>query len=251
MSGEVSIDALFDKVAKSRSEARELGVWKYFTGKECPKGHVDVRIYPSGECLSCRNMRRKRQYAQNPEKFREQAKRLRANNLDVHRARARAYRLANKERVREENKKYREKYRAEISAKRKAAWDDEKRKKRREYIERNLERIKADVKIRGAIWKRENKERVRAHNRNRDAVKKAAEGRHTPEDVMAIRERQKDKCACCRIKLNGNGHVDHIIPLSRGGSNWPKNLQLLCAHCNCTKHARDPVEFMQSQGYLL
>ncbi|MBU9359553.1 HNH endonuclease [Burkholderia multivorans] len=44
---------------------------------------------------------------------------------------------------------------------------------------------------------------------------------------------------------------DDIEPLARGGSNDIANIQLLCRTCNLSKHARDPVEFMQSRGFLL
>jgi 5-methylcytosine-specific restriction endonuclease McrA len=86
--------------------------------------------------------------------------------------------------------------------------------------------------------------------RNRRARIKAAEGSHTHEDVLAILERQKKRCAVCKRKLV-KYHVDHIVALSRGGSNWPRNLQILCEGCNHEKHAKDPIDFMQSLGFLV
>lgn len=76
-----------------------------------------------------------------------------------------------------------------------------------------------------------------ALNRNRRARLRAAPGRHTRHDVLELFNKQKGRCVGlrCRKLLKQGYHVDHIIPLSRGGSNWPSNLQLLCASCNDSK----------------
>ena len=42
-----------------------------------------------------------------------------------------------------------------------------------------------------------------------------------------------------------------IKPLARGGTNQRTNLQLLCPPCNLSKSAKDPIDFMQSRGFLL
>lgn len=63
---------------------------------------------------------------------------------------------------------------------------------------------------------------------------------------------QKGLCACCKIDLSKTkAHLDHIYPLASGGSNDDSNMQLLCQGCNCSKGSKDPIEFMQSRGFLL
>lgn len=73
---------------------------------------------------------------------------------------------------------------------------------------------------------------------------------YTSDDIRDLFTKQKGKCACCVRKL-GNYEIDHITPLSKGGSNERRNLQLLCRYCNRSKHAKHPITFMQSRGFLL
>jgi 5-methylcytosine-specific restriction endonuclease McrA len=100
-------------------------------------------------------------------------------------------------------------------------------------------------------WATKNPDTVRAIQRNARARRRSAEGRHTATDVAKKRLLQKDKCACCRTKLLGGGHVDHIVPLALGGSNWPSNLQLLCPPCNYKKGHKPPEAFYRELGMLL
>jgi 5-methylcytosine-specific restriction endonuclease McrA len=65
-----------------------------------------------------------------------------------------------------------------------------------------------------------------------------------------LNAKQKGKCAVCRDTLAAR-HVDHIIPLARGGFHERSNLQLLCQPCNSRKSAKDPIRFMQERGFLL
>jgi len=58
--------------------------------------------------------------------------------------------------------------------------------------------------------------------------------------VLAARDR--GACARCQRNLIGEllaeSHVDHIVPLARGGCNDVVNLQLLCDRCNGRKHTK-------------
>lgn len=46
----------------SLSEAKQLGVKRYFTGKPCPKGHVTHRYVAGGNCAACVSIRAKAKY---------------------------------------------------------------------------------------------------------------------------------------------------------------------------------------------
>ena len=100
-----------------------------------------------------------------------------------------------------------------------------------------------------------NKEKHFALIRNRRARVKKSEGRHTASDVSRIFESQRGLCANCEIRLLKSGankfHVDHIVPISKGGSNWPDNLQCLCPTCNRRKSAKLPDEWAAQNGRLL
>lgn len=82
--------------------------------------------------------------------------------------------------------------------------------------------------------------------RNYRALKRAAKGNHTPQDIHLLYLRQKRKCYYCKRHVLPPGigerrgqrrsyQVDHIVPLSRGGSNDIHNLAISCAACNESK----------------
>jgi 5-methylcytosine-specific restriction endonuclease McrA len=51
-------------------------------------------------------------------------------------------------------------------------------------------------------------------------------------------------CQLCGVGRNDAVlEVDHIVPRSKGGSNDPDNLQVLCARCNRGKSNRDDTDF--------
>ncbi len=57
--------------------------------------------------------------------------------------------------------------------------------------------------------------------------------------------RQEGYCAGCRHFFPfRNFTVDHLVPQSRGGTDHPDNLQLLCGACNSTKGDRDNAYLM-------
>lgn len=116
----------------------------------------------------------------------------------------------------------------------------------------NREKKRARDRIRAgdrtAAWKVANPEGKRSHDRTRRARAVSAEGTHTAADIRALAARQRGLCAYCDAPWE---HVDHIIPLAHPlkGSNWPENLQLLCAFHNVSKGARTDGEYRDLQGW--
>ena len=58
---------------------------------------------------------------------------------------------------------------------------------------------------------------------------------------------QEGKCNGCEVLFPfRNLTIDHIVPRSKGGTNDPDNLQLLCGACNSTKGNRTQAELIEA-----
>ncbi|TGQ19584.1 HNH endonuclease [Mesorhizobium sp. M00.F.Ca.ET.217.01.1.1] len=113
------------------------------------------------------------------------------------------------------------------------------------------ERINARDKDSKKAWKLANPEVVASHRRTRRARLAGAAGNHTAEDIDIIHARQRYRCAECGTSTEDVKHVDHIMPLALGGSNWPDNLQILCPLCNDRKGAKHPLDWAKAKGRLV
>lgn len=102
----------------------------------------------------------------------------------------------------------------------------------------------------GRSWAVRHPDSIKVSRAKIRAKRKKAEGVHTTADIQAQYARQHGKCYYCGEKVGDDYHVDHIVPLSRGGTNWPDNLVIACPSCNISKNAKLPHEWPQG-GRLL
>lgn len=169
---------------------------------------------------------------ENKEKTAARGKKYDAENVEKIKERKRLYRIKNKERAHEYYKKRKSLGLINYET----------------YYQDNAETIKNRVKK----WCSDNPEKVRINSSNKRAIKKKATGVLSKDIAKKLLILQKNRCACCKIEfIKVKYHLDHIIALINGGEHSDKNLQILCQSCNCSKSAKNPIDFMQSRGYLL
>lgn len=204
----------------TRAEAKTAGKTNYFTGKPCKYGHVAQRQTVNGMCHACRAVKEpiwKEKY--------------RARML----ARDRAYKQENHAEIRVKN------------IARYAANAEKMRERRREYYRLNFEQQREYARN----WRILNPIQHRAQESVRRARKKASGGSYTQGQIASLSKLQRHKCACCADSIKKEFHIDHNVPLAKGGSNDISNIQLLCPPCNRRKSDKDPLEWANLNGRLL
>lgn len=87
-------------------------------------------------------------------------------------------------------------------------------------------------------YQKEELQKVKSHQNyyKRQALIKANGGRHSKRDIERQYCSQKGKCWHCGKPLNNKFHVDHLIPLSRGGTDFSNNIVCSCSECNLSKN---------------
>lgn len=153
-------------------------------------------------------------------------------------ARARAWQKANPEKVAATVAEYRAVHEEEIAVQM-ADYYIANREQKLAYL-REWREANPDYQ---REWCKANPEKHSALTRNYRARKANASGYHTAEDVQVQYDHQKGHCHYCGVRVGDGYHVDHVVPLSEGGSNWPENLVIACPTCNLSKHNKHPMDF--------
>lgn len=86
-------------------------------------------------------------------------------------------------------------------------------------------------------WRKNNPEKARLQVETRRCRKIKAVGSIETKDWIKLCEKYDNRCLRCG-KQDVTLSVDHIVPLSKGGSNTIDNVQPLCVSCNSRKHTK-------------
>jgi 5-methylcytosine-specific restriction endonuclease McrA len=212
-----------------------------------PRKFKDTQYF-DGICRSCWNeyrkdwMRKNRQRyaAKEARRYEVNKERISAHNKQRYRIDV-AFRLAKSERGRKRN--------ASLSPESREIL----RKKAMEKYYRDLDKKRAYAKKMGAVWRRRHPEQVRLAAKRRKAMRRGAQVETiTKKQIEELFAKQRGRCAICASKIDmATKHIDHIVAIAKGGKHEILNLQLTCPRCNMTKQAKDPIDFMQTRGYLL
>lgn len=114
---------------------------------------------------------------------------------------------------------------------------------RSQYYARNRDKIREYQRS----WAKNNPLAIKAKSSKRRSLIANAPGSYTAEDIQIQIKSQTNRkgqlcCWWCGNPIKGKYHVDHRIPLARGGSNSPDNIVIAHAKCNLSKGAKLPAE---------
>jgi 5-methylcytosine-specific restriction endonuclease McrA len=205
----------------------------------CTPDYFYIREAATGKlhrvCKPCYRSRRKRYYDTHQEQATAYTRSWVANNPERKKAADKAYRERSREQIRPVKHDWYIARRDRVKAKKKARYHanpEWHRAQSRQYHRTHKHVAKAAV----------------ARRRAREA---AAQGQHTKEDVQRQYQAQKGKCYWCGKDVSNVYHLDHVIPLAKGGSNGPENLVIACPSCNLSKRDKLPHEWPGNGGKLL
>lgn len=181
----------------------------------------------SSSCRSCDTERDKLYYAKNKSNILEKQKEFRENNKDIVAERKKREYENNKERYAERNKLWHNENKERVNENSRN-WSKRNKKKRAEHRKK---------------WRMNNKDKIYSYGLKRRSYKQKVS--FVTHERIEILERYNYTCQCCGIRVHDRStghwntpdkaHIDHIIPVSKGGNSELDNLQLLCRTCNLSK----------------
>ena len=152
-----------------------------------------------------------------------------ARNKESIKRRALAYHFSNRNERLDKQRVYRAEHKEDAA------------RRDRDYYIRNKRRMNEQARA----WRLANREAENTLSRRKRARKRNAPGSHTVDDVKKQYRAQKGKCYYCHIEVGDRYHIDHVIPLARGGSDGAENIVVACPTCNLQKGRKLPSEWSE------
>lgn len=100
---------------------------------------------------------------------------------------------------------------------------------------------RAESDARWTAWRTAHPDVAKADRDRRQAIKRGVDG--PPITVTELLERGGEWCGLCGASLRDDITIDHLKPLSRGGTHEKHNLLLAHFNCNRSKHDKPFVEW--------
>ena len=160
-----------------------------------------------------------------------------------------SYRKENKERLKEYDQSYRKENKERIREI-KRQWRAENPEKVRDQKRREYLKNKQDYLDRAAKWRAENPEKKRLNDQKRRARKLENGCENFTKEQLKEHWVQEgiDPKRCYYCEEAPFEHIDHYVPLAKGGPHFMSNLRPSCASCNTSKSDRDPKEWMKERS---
>lgn len=178
-----------------------------------------------GSCKSCELVIKKAYRATHRHK-------VRAANVRWRTSHYKEWRTSHKEHLRATGRAYYEEHKERITKRHKA------------WRQANRDRLNAYNRA----WRKSHPRSRSAHDHRRRIRKLEAGGTFTAKQVRRLFDLQKGHCwwcgPGCEVDLTKGYHIDHRVPLSKGGSNNISNIVLACPKCNLSKGAKLPTDFI-------
>lgn len=195
---------------------KEKTLAEFGLSKNRPDGHD---IY----CFECRRLIRKKYRERNAQQIREAQAEYRVKHAEDKREYDRKYREANREKIQQ---------------------------RRRDYYSANKDAEQARAKG----WKDEHPEQFRAvhtaaKHRYRTQLRENGGG-YTLDQLRECLDFFGYRCAYTGEPLTPDYHIDHVVPVSKGGTNNINNIVPANPTPNIQKRDRDWVEWFKSSPYF-
>lgn len=205
----------------SRKDAIALGLKRYFTGKECSSGHIAERFCSSFACVVCARVSVDSWTKSNPAATKAMRDRSYKKNAVKKRDYSRQWRLKNPERAKLTSQEYRDKNREKI----------------KEYDAKKWAENSKELYAKNRAWRAANPEIARSYDVVRER-RKSIKSPVADEEFSRFVFKEAASAAVRREKMYGfKWHVDHMVPLSKGGFHSWENIQVIPERLNRMKHS--------------